>query len=320
MTSARRGEDGTGAPPRVGNFNRRSTAEQVSAGVDLAGRHAIVTGANAGIGFETARVLALRGCSVTMACRDLTKAARARGQLIAGAKSRVAPASVDIMRLDLARFESIRSFANEGLSTDRPIHLMINKAGVMLPDRRLTADGFEHHFGINHLGHYLLTNLLLDRLVQSAPARVVVVSSDAMQFAALDAGLEDLNWEKRRYSGWRSYGSSKLMNALFANELQRRHGERGVVANALHPGIVQTELGRDQPWYMALIGLAMLPVMKSPARGAATTLLLATSPELETQGGGYYADCGPNRVHPLALDVDVAARLWAGSEELVGLA
>jgi NAD(P)-dependent dehydrogenase (short-subunit alcohol dehydrogenase family) len=319
MTSTRRGADGAGAPPRIGNFDRRSTAEQVSAGVDLAGRHAVVTGANAGIGFETARVLALRGCSVTMACRDLTKAARAREQLIAGTESRVAPAAVDIMRLDLASFESIRSFANEVLSTDRPIHLLINNAGVMLPDRRVTADGFEHHFGINHLGHFLLTNLLLDRLVQSAPARVVVVSSDAMQFAALDAGLEDLNWEKRRYSGWRSYGSSKLMNALFANELQRRHGERGVVANALHPGIVQTELGRDQPWYMAPIALAMLPVMKNPARGAATTVLLATAPELETQGGGYYADCRPKRVHSLALDEDAAARLWARSGELVGL-
>jgi NAD(P)-dependent dehydrogenase (short-subunit alcohol dehydrogenase family) len=224
------------------------------------------------------------------------------------------------MRLDLASLESIRDFAKAYLSTGRPIHLLINNAGVMLPDRRVTADGFEHHFGINHLGHFLLTNLLLNRLEESAPARVVVVSSDAMQFAALDAGLEDLNWEKRRYSGWRSYGSSKLMNALFANELQRRHGERGVVANALHPGIVQTELARDQPWYMALIGLAMFPVTKNPARGAATTLLLATAPELETRGGGYYADCRPKRVHRLALDEGVAARLWAQSGELVGLA
>jgi len=301
-------------------LGRHTTAEQVSRGVDLSGQRAIVTGSNTGIGLETARVLALRGCQVVMACRDLDKAAGGRDQILSSAAGEIRPEALEIMQLDLASFESVRGFAKEYLASGAPLQLLINNAGVMIPERRVTRDGFEHHFGINHLGHFLLTNLLLDRLVESAPARVVAVSSDAMHMAGLDAELTDLNWETRSFSGWRSYGSSKLMNALFSNELQRRSGGRGVVANSVHPGIVATELGRDLPWYMRLIGMAMLPVTKDAARGAATTVMLATAPEFEAKGGGYYADCRPNRVARLALDEDVAARLWARSEQLTGLA
>jgi NAD(P)-dependent dehydrogenase (short-subunit alcohol dehydrogenase family) len=292
---------------------------QVSEGVDLRGRHAIVTGANTGIGRETARVLALRGCDVTMACRNQDKAEAARSELIEDADGAIRGEQLQIEALDLASFESTRAFAAGHLAGGRPIHLLINNAGVMIPDRRVTTDGFEYHFGINHLGHFLLTGLLLERLLESAPARVVMVSSDAMQFGGLDPALTDLNWETRSFSGWRSYGSSKLMNALFANELQRRYAERGLVANSLHPGIVTTELARDQKGILSLIGLALWPIMKNEAQGAATTLLLATAPEYEKQGGGYFSDCKPARVARLALNEDVAARLWQRSEELVGL-
>jgi NAD(P)-dependent dehydrogenase (short-subunit alcohol dehydrogenase family) len=303
----------------MARFGRRSTAEEVSRGIDLGGRRAIVTGANTGIGLETARVLALRGCAVTMACRNIEKASRARERLLEQADGAIDSQALEVMQLDLAWLESVRDFAQEYLRRENPLHLLINNAGVMLPDRRLTRDGFEEQFGGNHLGHFLLTNLLQERLVASAPARVVVVSSEAMQMASLGPELEDLNWEKRRFSGWRAYGSSKLMNLMFANELNRRLAGTGVVANALHPGIVETELGRDQPWYMVLVGLAMWPIMKNVARGAATSVYLATAPELGEQGGGYFADCRPARVPKLALDRDAAARLWRESERLTGL-
>jgi NAD(P)-dependent dehydrogenase (short-subunit alcohol dehydrogenase family) len=161
-------------------YSRRTTAEQVSEGIDLSGRHALVTGANTGLGMETTRVLALRGAHVTMACRDL------------------------------------------------------DKAGIMIPMERRTADGFEAHFGINHLAHFLFTNLLLDSLRAAGRARVVVLSSAAMGMATLTPALEDLNWEQRKFNGFRSYGDSKLMNLMFAREFNRRHGKSGIVANALH--------------------------------------------------------------------------------------
>jgi NAD(P)-dependent dehydrogenase (short-subunit alcohol dehydrogenase family) len=302
----------------MGKFNRRSTAEAVSIDIDLAGRHAIVTGANTGIGRETARVLALRGASVTMACRNLDKAAAARDEILA-ASPRIGKDQLEVMRLDLGQLAQIRDFARAFLATNRPIHLLINNAGVMLPDRRETADGFEAHFGVNHLGHFLLTRLLLERIRTSAPARIINVSSDALHFSSLTESLQDLNWERRSFSGWRSYGDSKLMNVLFTNELTRRHGSDGVISNALHPGIVKTELGRDQPWWMNAVGLLMLPISKSPEQGAATSLFLATDEELGRKGAGYFADCEPGRVHRLSGNARLENMLWKLSEELVGL-
>ena len=301
-------------------FDRRTTAEEAARGVDLRGRHAIVTGANTGIGLETVRVLALCGAQVTMACRDAERARAARDGLIAGAGGRIDPAQIELASLDLASLASVRAFAADRIASRRPIHLLVNNAGVMLPDRRETSDGFEAHLGVNHLGHFLLTVLLLDRVIQSAPARIVNVASDAMHFAALDEQLTDLNWESRRFSGWRSYGSSKLMNLLFAGELNRRHGEQGVAAYALHPGIVKTELARDQPWWMLSVGLLMWPFMKDVDRGAATTVYAATAPELARAGETiYFSDCAPARTPKLAGQAGVEARLWQRSAELVGL-
>jgi NAD(P)-dependent dehydrogenase (short-subunit alcohol dehydrogenase family) len=291
-------------------FGRRSTAEQVTEGLDLRGRHAVVTGANTGIGFEAARVLALRGADVTLACRDQAKASAAAAR-IAG------PGKLDLLSLDLGSLASVRSAAETLLSGDRPIHWLLNNAGVMLPDRRETSDGHEAHFGINHLGHFLLTTLLLPRLAQSAPARVVAVSSEALHFASLGPELGDLDWLERKWSGWRAYGDSKLMNLLFAVELSRRFAAEGVVAHALHPGMVKTELGRELGLGPKLFGMFMLPWVKGPARGAATTLYAATRPELAQEGGGYFADCAPARRRSRrADDPALAALLWKKSEEL----
>ena len=300
-------------------FNARSTAEQVTEGLDLRGKCAIVTGASAGIGQETARVLALRGCHVTMACRDLRKGGSVRDRLIADSAGRIGADALTLMPLDLANLQSVRELAAEYLDGGRPIHLLINNAGIMIPMRRETDDGFEAHFGVNHLGHFLLTVLLLDRIRQSAPARIINVASDALHFATLTPEFEDLNWEKRKFSGWRSYGDSKLMNHLFANELSRRLEGTGAVAHALHPGIILTELARDQPWFMKLLGLLALPIAKNVARGAATTLYAATAPELAAKGGGYFSNCAATRPGKLAGDAHVEARLWAISEELTGI-
>jgi NAD(P)-dependent dehydrogenase (short-subunit alcohol dehydrogenase family) len=220
------------------------------------------------------------------------------------------------MHLDLAALESVREFARAFLASERPIHLLINNAGVMLPSRRETSDGFETHFGVNHLGHFLLTNLLLERIRASTPARIVNVSSDAMHFASLTPELADLDWKERRFSGWRSYGDSKLMNLMFTNELNRRLACDDVAAAALHPGMVKTELGREPTLAMRLIGVAVLPFMKTVEMGAATTLYAATRADLSQPAETYLADCAPARTAKLAGDRAVEAKLWELSEQL----
>ncbi|MCP5043412.1 MAG: SDR family oxidoreductase [bacterium] len=302
----------------MGKFNKKSTAEQVSRGIDLSGQLTIVTGANTGIGLETARVMALRGSHVVMACRNQQAASAARERIV---ESGVPDSRLELAELDLGSLASIRDFAKAFGATGRPLHRLINNAGVMLPMRRETRDGFEQHFGINHLGHFLLTQLLLDALTAASGARVVCVSSAAMQFSALSGDFHDLNWEARKFSGVRAYGDSKLMNAMFANELTRRWQDRGIVANSLHPGIVtDTELARDQPWYMGIIGVFALPFAKNIPQGAATTVLLATAAEYAQSGGRYFGDCTEWKSMPLAEDAEACAALWRRSEQLTGLA
>jgi NAD(P)-dependent dehydrogenase (short-subunit alcohol dehydrogenase family) len=302
--------------PDTRQFGRQSTAEEVAAGIDLTGQHAIVTGASGGIGLETARVLALCGATVTMACRNLEKTELARQQVLETSQGRIADDALQISHLDLASLASIREFATAFLARDEPLRLLINNAGVMLPDRRETSDGFEAHLGVNHLGHFLLTNLLLERILTSGSARIVNVSSDAMHFASLTPELEDLNWERRSYSGWRSYGDSKLMNLMFSNELNRRFADKGLGAAALHPGIVRTELARDQSRWMQVIGILALPFSKAVERGAATTIYAATRSDPTEPGNSYLSDSAPARPAKLAGTQEVEAKLWDLSERL----
>ena len=303
----------------MARFDGRSTAEQVSAGVDLSGRHAIVTGASAGIGVETARVLALRGSSVTMACRDLAKAEGARKRILEASPGVIEPKRLEVRELDLASLASVRAFARGFLATERPLHLLVNNAGVMLSTREETDDGFEAHFGINHLGHFLLTNLLREALEASAPSRVVCVSSDAARFASLSHRFHDLNWEERRFSGMRAYGDSKLMNVMFAAELTRRLQGSGVVANAVHPGLVATELARDLPWWFSMVKPLMRPFSKAVPQGAATSVYVATAGEFADRGGLYLADCRQKPAPSLAGDPDACVTLWDLSEKRTGL-
>lgn len=304
----------------MARFGGSNTAEQVSQGVDLTGKNALVTGANTGLGKETVRVLALRGAQVTMACRDQQKAEHARKEILRSADGRIDDGQLDLLELDLNSLAATRASAETFSSRQRPLHLLINNAGIMIPMERRTEDDFEAHFGINHLGHFLFTLLLLDSLEAAGRARVVMVSSSAMGMATLTPALKDLNWEERRFSGFRSYGDSKLMNMMFARELDRRYGDRGIVASALHPGVIATELARDQSLPFMLLGIFMMPFMKTVDQGAATSLYVATSPDYESRGGLYFASCREKRPdHKLALDDAVCRDLWQRSCELTGL-
>lgn len=301
-------------------FKRRHTAEDVSAGVDLKGRNALVTGANTGIGRETARVLALRGACVTMACRDRAKAEVARRDILAGAGGAIADGQLDLLALDLNSLAATRQAAARYNDLGRPLHVLVNNAGIMIPTERRTEDGFEAHFGINHLAHFLFTHLLMDALRAAGNARVVAVSSGAMAAATMTPALEDLNWKQRKYSGLRAYGDSKLANLMFARELTRRFSMDGIVSSALHPGVIPTELARDQSWPFMLLGILMMPRMKSVGQGASGSVLLATHPDYADRGGLYIVNNQEKRPdHKLALDDKACAALWERSAGLAGL-
>jgi NAD(P)-dependent dehydrogenase (short-subunit alcohol dehydrogenase family) len=206
--------------------------------------------------------------------------------------------------------------AAEFLATERPLHVLINNAGVVNLQRTVTADGIETTFAVNHLAYFLLTSLLLERLRRSAPARIVNVSSDAHKFAPLD--FDDLG-NQRRYRALRVYGQSKLANILFTSELARRIAGSGVSANSLHPGAVATGLGRNNgAWARAIIGL-LRPFFRTPDDGAATSVHLAASPAVEGLTGKYFAKCRERRPSRAAQDVDAARRLWDISARMTGL-
>lgn len=304
----------------MARHSRKKTAEQVSEGINLSGKNALVTGANTGLGMETARVLALRGAHVTMACRNLEKAEQARQSIVDNSGGRIRYAQLQLLELDLNSLASVRlsaeTFNKRGLALD----VLINNAGIMIPMERRTLDDFEAHLGVNHLAHFLFTNLIIDSLTSSPGARVVVVASSAMGMATLTPALEDLNWKQRKHSGFRSYGDSKLMNLMFARELNRRHQKNGIVANALHPGVIATELARDQSLPFMAMGIFMLPFMKSVPRGAATSVYVATSPDYAEQGGLYFSDCQEKKPdHKLALNDQACVDLWHRSCDLTGL-
>ncbi|MCW6009105.1 SDR family NAD(P)-dependent oxidoreductase [Micromonospora sp. CPCC 205371] len=285
-------------------------------------RVAVVTGANTGLGFETARVLAERGASVVLAVRDIEKGKQAAARIAAQAPG----ADLAIQRLDLTSLDAIRAAAAELHSRYPKIDLLINNAGVMTPPKRTTRDGFELQFGVNHLGHFALTGLLLDRMLPVPGSRVVTVSSVAHRVRA-GIRFEDLQWE-RSYDRVAAYGQSKLANLLFTYELQRRLAPLGsTVAVAAHPGVAATELVRNLPAPVRVVLPAIMPLFfQAPARGALPTLRAATDPAV--LGGQYYGPDGwrENRGYPRLVtssdqshDQAVQRRLWDVSEQLTGV-
>jgi len=281
-------------------------------GGGLHSRVCIVTGASSGIGLETARGVAGQGATLVAVCRS-----RERGEAaLASIRESTGNTDLHLTLADLSSQSSIRQLAKELVGRWPRIHVLVNNAGVVETRRRLTADGIETVFAVNHLSYYLMTRLLLNRLLESAPARIVNVSSDAHRFARLD-------WENLQgQQGWsfmRQYGLSKLCNLLFTLELAKRVAGSGVTVNALHPGAVATRLGQNNGTWAKALTLLMRPFFLTPAQGAETSIYLASSPDVEGMSGGYFVKRRRATPTPEASNPGNAAQLWELSARLTGL-
>ncbi|HXF41883.1 MAG TPA: SDR family oxidoreductase [Blastocatellia bacterium] len=275
---------------------------------NMTGKVCVVTGANAGIGKETAIGLAKLGATVVMVCRDAGRTEKALSEI----KRKSASDRVELMICDLASQKSIRRFADEFKQQHDRLDVLVNNAGVFLRQRSLTEDGIESTFAINHLGYFLVTNLLLDLMKKSAPSRVVNVASTAHKYGKLDVNA----WPTgREYSAFAAYANSKLANVLFTYQLARRLEGTGVTANCLHPGAVASNLFRGLPAVLeALIRLVTI----SPERGARTSIYLASSPDVQGISGKYFARRRPEKSSEASYDLEAARRLWEVSEEVTG--
>jgi len=288
---------------------------------DQTGRTAVVTGANTGLGYETARALAAKGAHVVLAVRNLDKG-RAAADLIGKATP---GAVVSVQELDLTSLESVRAAADQLRSRHEVIDLLINNAGVMMTPKATTKDGFELQFGTNHLGHFAFTGLLLDRVLAGPASRVVTVSSVGHRFARTGIRFDDLQWD-RDYNRVGAYGQAKLANLMFTYELQRRLRGTTTIAAAAHPGGSRTELTRNLPSVVAAASKIIEPLFQDAAMGALPTLRAATDPGV--LGGQYFGPdgFGEQRGYPVVVassrvshDAAAQKRLWTVSEELTGV-
>jgi NAD(P)-dependent dehydrogenase (short-subunit alcohol dehydrogenase family) len=278
----------------------------------MAGKTVLVTGASGGIGKATALGLATMGAHLAITGRD-----RARTEGAARDIRAAGGGQVDVFVADLSSQAEVRRLADEVLQSLPRIDVLVNNVGGYWNTRRVTADGLEHTFALNHLAPFLLTNLLLERLKQSAPARVVTVSSHAQAMGRID--FDDLQTQ-RSYSGARAYNQSKLANLLFTYELARRLHGTSVTANALHPGVVRTSFGAEDPAVVQRLFIPfLLHFMKTPAQGAATSIHLASAPDLEHVTGRFFANSKPKSSSKSSYDKAAATRLWQVSTDLVGL-
>ncbi len=275
--------------------------------IDLAGRTIVITGANTGIGRATAEILAARGVHVVLACRSQEKTA----PVLAGI--RAAGGSAEGIVLDLGDLDQVRQCAAGLLATDRPIHVLLNNAGLA-GTRGLTKSGFELAFGTNHVGHFLLTMLLAPRLRATPTSRIVNVSSKA-HYEAKGIDFEAVRTTTRSITGLPEYQVSKLANVLFTKELARRLGPSGVYSYSLHPGVVASDVWRRIPWpFGALLKLLMI----TNEQGAQTSVYCAASPDVEGHDGRYYDTCREKKPNPLAEDAALARTLWEKSVAWTG--
>ena len=324
-------------------FAAESTTDEVLEGIDLSGKRVLITGGSSGLGVESARAMAAHGATVTVTARDVGKAEAA----MAAVRQATGNDRVDVMELELDVPDSVRAFAKRFLERNEPLDIQINNAGVMACPLARTAEGWEQQFATNHLGHFLTTCLLAPSLRASGNARVVSVSSGGHRFAGVE--FDDIHFESRPYDKFAAYGQAKTANVLFAVELDRRLADRGVHANAIHPGMIMTELGRHltEDDIKAMMsrrgddgggasssggsgggggGLKFKPI----EAGAATQVYAATAPELEGVGAMYLEDCQVS-LEPgerdgtvflgcadYARDPELAARLWQVSEDTLG--
>jgi NAD(P)-dependent dehydrogenase (short-subunit alcohol dehydrogenase family) len=308
-------------------FGAQSTADEVLEGKDLSGKTVLVTGGNSGLGQETARAMAARGAHVVIAGRDQAKLDEAKATI----ESDVAGANVETIIGDLGSLESVRACGKEANQRFEKIDILINNAGVMACPQAQTSDGFEMQFGTNHLGHFALTRQLMPLVEKGDDKRIVNLSSRGHHFAPVD--LEDPNFENREYEKWASYGQAKTANILFSVGLEKRFAAKGVHSYAVHPGGIQTNLGRHLTEEDIAALLARVTEgdrsfsWKTIPQGAATTCWAATAQELEGQGGVYCEDChvaelddesAEGGVRSYALDPQAADQLWSISEQMTG--
>jgi NAD(P)-dependent dehydrogenase (short-subunit alcohol dehydrogenase family) len=285
---------------------------EASAG-PMAGKTVVVTGGSSGIGRATAEGLAALGARVGIVGRDEARTQAAAQEIAA----RFSGARVDAFVADMSSQAAVRRLADEILAAYPRLDVLVNNVGGFWATRRLTADGIEHTFAVNHLAPFLLTELLLDRLKESAPARIVTVSSGAQSMGRLD--FDDLQGA-RRYSGQTAYNQSKLANVMFTYELARRLQGSGVTATVLHPGVVRTGFAAEDPSTVWKVFLPLIrPMLKSPAQGAVTSVYLASAPEVDGVSGQYFVDRKPRRSSRASYDTAAAQRLWRISAELVGI-
>lgn len=283
---------------------------------DQSGRIVIVTGSSSGIGYEAARVLANKNAKVIIAVRNLEKGEKAKSRII----NQYGNADVEIMKIDLADLESVKSFADTFKQKYSQLDILINNAGVMIPPYSKTKDGYELQFGTNHLGHFALTLQLLDILRNTKNSRIVNVASNAHKYGKIN--FDDLNWEKRKYKPMRAYGASKIANLYFTKELSEKLKNEGVLVAAAHPGWTSTDLQRHSSLFEFMNGIFAMKI----EQGALPTLRAAT--DNNVQNGDYYGPDGiqgwrgyPVKVdtNKLAKDKAIAERLWEVSEDLTGI-
>jgi NAD(P)-dependent dehydrogenase (short-subunit alcohol dehydrogenase family) len=313
------------------NFGATTTADEVLDGIDLSGKLVVITGGASGLGMEAARAMATKGAHIVIPARDMAKGEAAAQEI----RSATGNNQIEVMELDLGSMASIRAFAEAFLARHSRIDLLINNAGVMACPYGKTADGLEMQFGTNHIGHFLMTNLLMPAILkggESGGGRIVNLSSRGHHFDTVH--FDDPNFESRDYDKWASYGQAKTANIMFSVGLEKRLAGKGVHALAVHPGGIRTNLGR----HLTEEDMAMLlkrmeensgesVAFKTVEAGAATTCYAATAPELAGKGGVYLEDCHvaavddddpSGSVRSYAVDPDNAEKLWALSEEIVG--
>lgn len=280
----------------------------------LEGKTVVITGANTGIGKEAAVDLAARGARVIIGCRNLEKGTEALKEI----QDRSGNRNVFLEKLDLASLESVRTFADKILNSEPRVDILINNAGVMACPYQKTQDGFEMQFGVNHLGHFLLTLLLLDRLKSSQPSRIINVSSSAHRMGTGKIKFDDIHHEKS-YSSWGAYFDSKLANVLFTRELSKHLEGTHVTANSLHPGAVTTELQRHSILSSPIMYPLRWYMFKTAEQGAQTSIYCAVAEEMEGVSGKYLRDCHIVEESKGAQDDAAAKKLWEVSLQLVGL-
>jgi NAD(P)-dependent dehydrogenase (short-subunit alcohol dehydrogenase family) len=306
-------------------FNGSNTAFDVVADLDLTGKKILITGASGGLGAQAASVLASRGAAIVIAARDEAKSAQVRSEILALHPG----ADISYVRLELDDLTSVRAAAKVVLADHPILDVVIANAGVMACDQKQTLDGFEYQFGVNHIGHFVFTCMLVPALQAATSARVVVLSSAAHKFGAID--LEDYNFDNQQYQKWLSYGRSKTANVLFALGLNKRLLALGITANAVHPGMIATDLGRhltkEDMLQLGDMVTSSGSQYKSIEQGAATEVWAATAPELAGKGGLYLEDnhiAEPAKndadggYMPFAVDMAIADQLWTLTEKLVG--